>query len=84
MSLLGAYHDGHIKLVYTKVRSYDLTIGPKREAQAQRGHGDWLIDEIRLSDRELVLHEILFASGARWLIESEDIEYTWEPAEDPK
>lgn len=61
--------------------SYDLATGPNSEAHAKRGHGDWLIDEIRLSDRGLVLHEILFSSGARWLIESEDIEYTWEPSE---
>jgi hypothetical protein len=83
LSLLGAYHDGHIKLVYTNVTSYEMTTGANGEARAKRGHGDWLIDEIHLSDRGLVLHEILFSSGARWLIESEDIEYSWEPAEGP-
>lgn len=41
------------------------------------GHGDWLIDEIRLSDRNLVHHEILFNDGNRWLIESKDIKISW-------
>jgi hypothetical protein len=43
------------------------------------GHGDWLTDEIRLSDRNLVLHEIEFSRGSRWLIEAEDIVYEWKP-----
>jgi len=69
--LLGAYHDGHIELTYTNVRSYSLG------ASDVGGHGDWLRDEIRLSDEGLALHEVRFASGSRWSIECRDIQYDW-------
>ena len=79
--LLAAYHDGHIVLAYQDVRSYQLTALPSSNSTPLRnGHGDWLIDEVRLSESGLVSHEILFSSGARWLIESADIQYQWEPA----
>jgi hypothetical protein len=41
------------------------------------GHRDWLVDEIRLSDRGLVVHEILFSRGALWTIEAADLRYEW-------
>jgi hypothetical protein len=40
------------------------------------GHGDWLYDEIRLSERGLVLHEVEFSSNGHWLIECKDIKYS--------
>ncbi len=45
------------------------------------GHGDWLIDEVRLSEREFVLHEVEFSHGSRWIIECEDLIYQWKPFE---
>lgn len=76
--LLGAYHDGHISLTYKVVHSYLLKspyeyAGPPLDV----GHGDWLADEIRLSDRGLVLHEVEFSRGGRWLVECEDVTYEW-------
>lgn len=80
LRLLGAYHDGHLELVYRDAQRYSfdtrLTPGSGRPTQ---GHGDWLIDEIRLSERGYVLHEISFSTGARWLIECRDVEYQWNP-----
>jgi hypothetical protein len=80
VSLLGAYHDGRIELVYSGVRSYsfDLPFGAERKA-AKTGHGDWLIDEVRLSDNGFALHEIKFSSGSTRLIECEEIKYAWLP-----
>ena len=72
--LFGAFHDGHLLLDYANVHMYSLE-NPK----AQTGHGNWLIDEIRLSRNGLVLHEVLFSSGSRWLIEAADISYQWRP-----
>jgi hypothetical protein len=79
--LIGPYHDGHMILKYIEVKSYLLTgaLGG-REGSA---HGDWLCDEVRLSERGNVLHEIEFDHGDRWLIESYDIEWTWSKF-DPK
>ena len=74
--LLGAYHDGHLELVYTGVRSYSLA-GNKLEAQIS--HGDWLADEVSLSTDQFVLHEVLFSRGAHWRIEAKDIQCNWIP-----
>ena len=83
VELLGAFHDGHIELRYPGVRSY-LLQGPRnldRSAGVSEGHGDWMIDEVRLSDKDIVLHEVKFSGGSRWTIESEDIVYRWKPFE---
>jgi hypothetical protein len=75
--LLAAYHDGHIALTYKDVRNYKLS---SDSAPLRNGHGDWLIDEVRLSESGLAIHEVEFASGARWLIECADLQYQWKPA----
>lgn len=75
--LLGAYHDGYLELSYPDVKFYSLFARPN---SSKKEHGDWLVDEIRLSDENLVLHEILFSSGSRWIIESDNILFRWEPA----
>lgn len=77
--LLGAYHDGYIGLEYQGVRGYALT----RSSRAGRrpdagGHGDWLIDEVRVSEDGHVLHEVVFDLGGRWLIKCDDIIFRWE------
>jgi WD40 repeat protein len=72
--LLGAFHDGHLLLSYADVQAYSLE-SPKVRA----GHGDWLVDEIRLSDNGFVLHEVLFSNDNRWLIEAKDISCEWRP-----
>ena len=69
--LLGAYHDGHIELAYKNVRRYSL-------GSINKGHGDWMYDEVRLSDAGHVLHEIEIG-GTTWLIECDDISYSWLP-----
>jgi hypothetical protein len=69
--LLGAYHDGRSTLSYRDVQSYSLeTLGI--------WHGDWLRDEVRLSENGFVLHEVEFSQQGRWLIECKDIVWTWE------
>ena len=65
---LGAYHDGFVEIAYTNVTRHELT----------RGAGDWLYDEIRLSEDGAVLHEIEF-DGGHWLIECSDITARWIP-----
>src|SRR5690242_17658258 len=51
--LLGAFHDGYLELPYRGVHSYS-TSGVTGKTKI--GHGNWLIDEVRLSDNNLVLH----------------------------
>lgn len=69
--LLGAYHDGGIEIEYIDVLSY--FIGRGRES-----FGDWLYDEVRLSDCGNVLHEVEFENGS-WLIECRNLAFKWFP-----
>jgi hypothetical protein len=78
--LLGPYHDGNTTLSYQDVHAYSLDtpfecVSPPRGV----GHGDWLYDEVRLSQRDHVIHEIEFSRGSRWVIECNDIQWTWAP-----
>lgn len=74
--LLGAYHDGFLDLKYKNVTQYALS-----KTDNWEDHGDWLYDEVRLSENKLVLHEIEFHSQTNWLIECKDIEFVWTPFE---
>ena len=74
--MLSAYQDGEIQILYKGRRSYSLSV-PGSESD-DRGHGDWLVDEIRLSESGMVMHEVVFSRG-RWLIECADIEWRWRP-----
>jgi len=75
LRLLGAFHDGALELSYSSVSSYSLSGAPGIIGNA--GHGNWLADEIRLSEKNMVHHEVLFSNGSRWLIESKDIQTRW-------
>lgn len=80
LRLLGAYHDGHSEILYSEVSGYHLRMPELHRGQGSPvGHGDWLVDEIRLSERGLVEHEIRFSQGSSWLIECENIIYKWMP-----
>lgn len=71
--LLGAYHDGHIEIEYVNVIRYSV-------GSEYPNHGDWDMDEVRLSEDGSVIHEIEMG-GATWVIECQDIRYNWLPAE---
>lgn len=78
VELLPPYHDGKTTLVYEDVTRYDLMCGGVTSSPASpaAGHGDWVADEVRLSQNGSVLHEVLFSSGARWLIECATVRHT--------
>jgi hypothetical protein len=48
---------------------------------SNRAHGDWLVDEVRSSERNKVLHEIEWANESRWYIEYDYVHYAWIPVE---
>lgn len=66
--LLGAYHDRLLKVTYSDVASQSVN-----SRQSKDGYGDWLVDEISLSDLGLVVHEVKFANNALIRIECGDI-----------
>lgn len=75
--LLAAYHDGHIELTYDDVRAYKFDV-----PRARDGHFDWRYDELRLSEQNLLLHEIEWSGPGetgRWLIEASDVKFRWLP-----
>ena len=77
LRLLGAYHDGHIELVYPDVQGYTLDM-----ASTERGHGDWRYDEFRVTGSGRIVHEIEWARSSgtgHWVIEASDVLYTWIP-----
>jgi hypothetical protein len=76
---LGAYHDGYFSIKYQQVKEYSLIkpMGDHR-VQVPGGQGDWIVDELRISSRGLVVHEIIFSTKAVMLIECEEIEHEWQ------
>lgn len=80
--LLGAYHDGHIELLYRDVESYcfDQPHRKDRWHTTVKGHRDWLVDEVDLSHGN-VLHAIEWSDGAYWAIECKSFYYKWIPKE---
>jgi len=75
LMLLGAYHDGQIRIIYEGVKSYSFNLLP--DSFEIKHHGDWIIDEIRLSENGWLIHEIEFWLKGRWQIECKDIKYEW-------
>ncbi|MBX7172137.1 MAG: hypothetical protein K1X72_14325 [Pyrinomonadaceae bacterium] len=73
--LLGAYHNGKLEIIYKNVKGYSIS----KIADNGDCHGDWMRDEIRLSENGLVLHEIDWLLEPNWTIECEDIEFHWKP-----
>jgi hypothetical protein len=72
ITLLGAYHDTRLRYKYTGVKTYSLNKKLSlSDSRYQQGHGDWIVDEITLSESGFVRHEIELFGGASWMIESE-------------
>jgi hypothetical protein len=75
--LLGAYHGGYIELCYLQLFRYALNV-----SHGEHGQRDWRYDELRVSERGHLVHEIEWC-GARgigvWVIEASDLEYRWVP-----
>jgi hypothetical protein len=73
---LGAFHDGFFSLTYQDVRTYSLQLEPHE--LVRRAHGDWLVDELTLTDEGLVRHEIEFERASMTVI-CADLEHRWLP-----
>jgi hypothetical protein len=74
LTLLGAYHDLELELVYPEVFAYNF-----RGAAVVRGHGDWRYDELRVSPEGHLVHEIQWCGmdeSATWVIEGNDVIFT--------
>lgn len=79
LRLLGAYHDGHMTIVYDGVETYSLSrsLAPVALPRTQ-GHGDLLADELSLEDGTLK-HHLEFSGGALMQIAFQDLRWNWSP-----
>jgi hypothetical protein len=53
-------------------------------SDVERGHHDWRYDELRMSDRGHLIHEIEWHGASDiglWVIEASDLEFRWVPIE---
>jgi hypothetical protein len=76
-TFLGAYHDGTFDLTYEGVMEYALAFSTPAE-RSNKGHGDWIVDELTLNEVGAVVHEIQFEGGA-WSIVCADVRHRWQP-----
>ena len=76
LCLLGPYHDRRIHLHYVGVRQYSFVTPPHGKSIA---HGDLFAHEVRLGETGLVVHELGFANGAKFIIECFDFKHSEEP-----
>ena len=72
--LLGPFHDGLTVIEYSKVLCVNVD-GWHDPSDL----GDLVRDEVRLSDKGNVIHEIQWAGGCRWMIEAADLHHSWNP-----
>jgi hypothetical protein len=76
-TFLGAFHDGVFEITYRDVQSYTLSLQGSKNPSATIVHGDWIVDEILLTENGLVSHEVEFSQLANWKIVCRDIVYRW-------
>jgi hypothetical protein len=71
------YPTGKLVLEYSGVVAYSLQLleRGKLPPRTKGSHGDWLIDEVRLSESGGVEHEIEFSNGGTWLVECATLSY---------
>jgi hypothetical protein len=72
ISFLTGLEDRVLKFSYKNIVHYSLESPSQSET-----HSEVYFDEIRLSERKNMIHEILFMSNARWIIESNDFSFSF-------
>jgi hypothetical protein len=75
VKLIGSHQDRIIELRYPRVFSYHFSVH-----SGERGQRDWRYDELRLSERGHLIHEIEWYGShpiGSWTIEASDVEIGW-------
>jgi hypothetical protein len=80
ISLLGPLHDRRIHLHYRGVTLYKFSAPPHYGEPRfdHTAHGDLFTHEIRLGHGGLLIHELLFESDSRFLVECSDFRHSEE------
>jgi len=74
--LSDAIGDRWIEFLYSRVKRYQLSFEVAADPEYPRGHGDWLLDEVLLTEDSEVVHEIELERGT-WQIECADLTYSF-------
>ena len=75
--LLGPMHDRFIHLIYKDVEQHTITADDDR--QIGFGYGDLLFHEMTIKGENLFSHELVFASGAVFMVDFREFEHRIEP-----
>ena len=67
---LGPFHDLHIELDYSNVIGYEII---KTGSDTSCGHGDLLMHEFYIDDRNYIFHEIIFSNNSQIKIKCENV-----------
>ena len=78
---IGAYTNGRFLIEYQDLKRYTLNFDCNNIIANSSPHGDWLIDEISLSEEKEVVHEIQFQFGSI-LIVCARVKYEWTASTD--
>jgi len=76
-TFLGSFHDGVFDLIYRDVQSYSLVWPDGKDRRATVAHGDWIIDEILLTQEGSISHEVSFSERGVWKIVCGDLFHQW-------
>jgi hypothetical protein len=76
-TFLGAFHDGVFDIVYRDVQSYSLVWPDGKDRRATVAHGDWIVDEVLLTQEGSISHEIVFSERGVWKIVCGDLFHQW-------
>lgn len=70
ITLLGAYHDRQIELLYTGVTEMRVSLAPAKGRPIE-----WVCDEFDVTGDSLVIHEILWDTGEIWMITASCVDF---------
>lgn len=73
---LGPYHDRIFNFLYQQVVAYTVSYPEKLSAVPKNGHGDVLVQEFLITERDDISHEINFSTGGNLHIVCREIEIT--------
>jgi len=74
--LMGNMRDGRVELRYRGVHSYSME---GFDASDPMGN-TWIQDTLELRKTNALKHKVTL-TGGNWSIESEDVDYVWEPSQ---
>jgi hypothetical protein len=76
--LVSRYHPGTRVLTYSNVVAFQFKLlkAAVWPPFLPGCLGDWIVDEVTISDTGLIVHEVLYSNGGVWRVECETFSYS--------